>query len=91
MRPRLTFLKDVASRGGPDGFRGCIMMGDVFFDCLSKFSDAVEDPAAKSLGGKVAKEALYHVKPGSACWGKMEVKAGIALLPGFDFLVLCVA
>jgi hypothetical protein len=40
--------------GGPDeGFRGCNMMGDGFFDCRSKFCDAVEDSAAKVLGSKV--------------------------------------
>jgi hypothetical protein len=82
------FLKDVRSRGGPDeGFRICIMMGDVFFDCTSKFCDAAERPAAKAVHRKVAEEALYHIKPGSACWGKMEVEAGIALLPRFDFLM----
>jgi hypothetical protein len=81
------FLKDVRSRGGPDeGFRICIMMGDVFFDCTSKFCDAAEGPAAKAVHREVPEEALYHIKPGSACWGKMEVEAGIALLPRFDFL-----
>jgi hypothetical protein len=82
------FLKDVRSRGGPDErFRVCIMMGDVFFNCMSKFCDAAEGPAAKTVHGKVAEEALHHVKPGSACWGKMEVEARIALLPRPDFLM----
>ena len=70
------FLKDVRSRGGPDeGFRVCIMMGDVFCDCLSKFCDAAEGPAAKAVHRKVPKEALYHIKP-----GRISLSAGVLLL-----------
>jgi hypothetical protein len=69
------------------GLGSALLMGDVFFDCTSKFCDAAEGPAAKAVHRKVTEEALYHIKPGSACWGKMEVEAGIALLPRFDFLM----
>jgi hypothetical protein len=46
------------------------MMGDVFFDCTSKFCDAAQGPAAKAVHRKVRKkrstilsqEALVGVK-----------------------------
>src|SRR4029453_5963945 len=82
------FLKDVRSRGGPgEGFRICIMMGDVFFDCTRKFCGAAEGPAGKAVHRKVPEEALSQIKAGRACWGKMEWEAGIAHLPTFGFLM----
>jgi len=35
------------------------MMGDVFFDCMSKFCDA-RRPAAKAVHRKVAEKRFHH-------------------------------
>ena len=86
------FLKDVRSRGGPDErFRVCIMMGDVFFDCMSKFCDAAEGPAAQAVHGKVPEEAPHHIKPGSACRVKRKWKRGLRFCHALTFSCLCMA
>ena len=85
----LDLLKNVGSRGGPDKrLGGFVVQGNVVLDRFGQLPDATKDAPPKAVDRQIPKESFYHVEPGGAGRSEVKMKPWVALLPGFDLLML---
>jgi len=64
---------------------GC---GNMVLNCFDEFIDTAEYSSSETVDCQIAKEAFHHVQPRGACGCEVEMKLGIAPLPGRNLVML---
>ena len=82
-------FQDLFDWGTPNEELGFLVMSfDVLLNDTNQCWDTVKATPADLLLRQFAEPPLYHVEPGTGCWGEVEVEARVSTEPGLDSRVL---
>lgn len=65
-----------------------MVCSNMALNCFDEFINTAEYSSSETVDGQIAKEAFHHVQPRGACWCEVEMKSGIAPLPGRNSVML---